>query len=31
MREDADNKDKKVVCSKCGLDDYIENLVVKIQ
>lgn len=22
-------KDNKVICKKCGLEDYIENLVIK--
>ena len=27
-----DDLDKaKVVCSKCGLEDYIENLVIKLK
>ena len=26
----VDIKNNKVVCDKCGLEDYIENLIIKI-
>jgi hypothetical protein len=24
-------KDSKVICKKCGLEDYVENLVIKFK